>query len=388
MLAHNQDMGNNAPKGRILVVDDDPEFAAGLSTFLLLEGYEVESAESENKALAAIAAFEADIAILDYRLGTTIGLDLVKPLMNRRPELICLLATAHSDLETAIKAMRHSVADYFCKPLNTDELLATLDRCFESKRLRREKEIAEAALGEAKKLEAVAQLASGVAHNSNNLLMVILGNAERLKLEMARDKSALALIDDIERSVVEAADLNWGLLSFARQQILRPRPCDLPMLVGEALAVVEHSSQKIVTIELDWEDGLWPVYADQEQLRTAVGHLLRNSLEAMPEGGTITLFARNKTGEAVQDVATCQLTRRDYVMLSIADSGHGMPAAIVERAFDPFFSGSRLNEKIGLGLSIVAGFARQSGGNVELESAKGKGTTVRLFLPRAMPGKV
>ena len=132
-------------KRRVLVVDDDRNFADGLRNLLALEGYEIGTAYGAGQAREIIETFEAQVAILDFRLGTTLGVDLIEPLTERRPGLVCILLTAYEDADTVVKALRSGAYDYVRKPVHADELLATLDRCFEKRRLVAAKEAAEEA---------------------------------------------------------------------------------------------------------------------------------------------------------------------------------------------------------------------------------------------------
>lgn len=372
-------------RGRVLVVDDDRDFAMSLRNFLTLEGYHVETTYSAEEALEAIEEFDAQVAILDYRLGPNIGIDLVSPLKRRRPELVCILATAYTELDTAIKALRKGAYDYFGKPLNTDELLATLDRCFEKLRLEQAERAAEEAGREVEKMRAVAQVAGGVAHHSNNLLMVILANIERLKLCVQSDTYALTLTDEMERAVDRAADINRSLLAFTRQNILRPRTIDVQMLVSDVLESVRPELGATIRVKVTVPDDIWEVRADPAQFKSTLLALAQNAVEAMPRRGTLSIEAANLEQSETQEGALQAPPAGSYVVIAVSDTGTGMPPEIVERAFEPFFSNLGLTEKMGLGLSMAYGFVNQSGGRITMESEMGRGTTVRLYLPRLMP---
>lgn len=372
-------------KGRVLVVDDDRDFAMGLRNFLTLEGYHVETTHSAEAALEAIEQFDAQVAILDYRLGPTIGVDLVGPLKRQCPEIICLLATAFAELDTAVKALRHGVYDYFGKPLNTEELLATLERCFEKLRLEQVERAAAEARREAGKMRAVAQIAGGVSHHSNNLLMVILANVERLRLCVQSDAYALTLTDELERAVDRAAEINRSLLAFTRQNILRPRTIDVQALISEALENVRPELGATIRVKTAVPDGLWEVRADPEMFKSTLLALAQNAVEAMPRRGALTIEAANIDLPATAEVASQAPRAGSYVVITVTDTGTGMRPEMVERAFEPFFSQMGLAEKMGLGLSTAYGFAAQSGGHIALESDEGRGTTVRLYLPRLLP---
>ncbi len=374
---------DEAPRRRVLVVDDDQDFAQGLNNFLTLEGYEIETAHSAEEALEAIKRFDAQVAILDYRLGSTIGVDLVTPLGQRRPGLVCLLATAYADMDTAVKALRRGIYDYFGKPLNTDELLATLDRCFEKSRIEQAEQAAAAARREAEKLRAVAQMAGGVSHHFNNLLMIILANAERLRICVKHDPFAVTLTNELERAVDRAAEINRNLLTYARQNISRPQIIAADALVSETVNAFKSELGDLIRVEIKAESNLWAVHADPDQFQSTILAILRNAKEAMPDGGKLIIEAANVVTPDHDGPKAPNRGTNSYVMISITDSGKGMAPEVARRAFEPFFSQKGLAEMMGLGLSTAYGFATQSGGRITIDSREGRGTTVQLYLPRS-----
>jgi signal transduction histidine kinase len=312
--------------------------------------------------------------------------DLVPHLKQRRPEIICILATAFGDMDAALRALRSGVYEYFSKPLHTDELLLTLDRCFDLLRLRHEKQLAEETSREIEKMTAVAQVAGGVAHHLNNLLMVMLGNVERLKVRMQDEPELEKVAESVISAIERAADINHSLVTFTRRQVLRPATVDLKAVLSGMTDAVQEVLGEAVKTRVSTSRDLWQVSVDAAQLELALLNVVRNTGEAMPQGGTLAITAANvDESEAAEDRSRA-LTPGQYVVLAVADTGAGMAPEVAERAFEPFFSGQSLAEKTGLGLSMVYGFAKQSGGTVALESVKGRGTTVRLYLPRAQAG--
>ncbi len=383
MIASEPSREDVSAKRRVLVVDDDRDFAESLRNFLVLEGYEVEMAFSAEQAESAIGRFDAQVAILDYRLGPVIGLDLVAPLKRRRPELICILATAFGDMASVVNALRSGIYDYFAKPLNTDQLLVTLDRCFERLQLEQDKRAAEAALSEARQMEAVGQIAGGVAHHFNNLLMVMLGNVERLKVRLEDDPEQAELADNLLRAIERAAEINQSLVTFTRRQVLRPKMVDLNALLAGMLDDIRKAAGEAVEVQLATSPDLWPVWADASQFRSVLLNLARNGRDAMPGGGRLVVSTANSDIRPSNGAREHDPPPGEYVMLAISDNGVGMAPEVLERAFEPFFSGKGLAEKVGLGLSVAYGFAKQSGGTVTIKSGQGEGSTVSIYLPRA-----
>jgi PAS domain S-box-containing protein len=233
------------------------------------------------------------------------------------------------------------------------------------------------ALRQSQKMEAVGQLTGGIAHDFNNLLTVILGNADRLQSRLGQAESrALAAI---RRAAERGEALTKHMLAFARRQPLRPEPFELNQKLQEIAAFLRQSLPPNIDVKLELNPGLSPVEVDPEQLEVAVINLATNARDAMPNGGVLTLG----TAIASRTAAGMEAggSERRYVALTVADTGEGIPAELRERVFDPFFTTKEVGKGTGLGLSRVYGFARQSGGSVELESEIGKGTAVTLLLP-------
>ncbi|MEM7171208.1 MAG: PAS domain-containing protein [Pseudomonadota bacterium] len=237
------------------------------------------------------------------------------------------------------------------------------------------------ALYQAQKMEAVGQLTGGVAHDFNNLLAVIQGNTELLMDKAGRHRSALQAI---MRASESGAALIDSLLAFARQQPLRPRSISLADLFAGMLKLLERTLGEDVFVRADISSDLWPVLADNALLEASILNLAINARDAMPEGGRLTItcqeivFSGSQSSGAEQDLAG------DFIGIFVTDDGHGMPQAVKENAFNPFYTTKEVGQGSGLGLSMVYGFAKQSGGHVTIKSEPGQGTTVALYLPRAI----
>jgi len=240
----------------------------------------------------------------------------------------------------------------------------------------------EAMLTEAQRREAAGRLAAGMAHDFNNLLGVIRGNVE---LMPRRDDGEQELIEAILRATDRAAELTDRLLAFTRQQPLRPRTVELCNLMMELVAQFGRILGKEIKIALHPPER--PVHAkvDPAQLENALLNIVLNAGKAMPDGGVLTIACDRARPQA--KATTAVSTDRHYARLSIADTGRGMAPEVLERALEPFFTTDHLAGSSGLGLSMVYGFAEQSGGLVELDSEAGRGTEVRLYLPLAEEGE-
>jgi PAS domain S-box-containing protein len=245
-----------------------------------------------------------------------------------------------------------------------------------------EREQAQEALRQAQKMEAVGQLTGGVAHDFNNLLQAILGN-----LDILNDK--LIGRDDLIRHVrfaIQAGDraatLTQRLLAFARRQPLAPTSLNLNALVGGMQELLQRSVGETIQVEAVLAGGLWRTWADANQVENALLNLAINARDAMPAGGKLTIETANSHLDDAYVSGQLGLRPGQYVLLSVTDTGSGMPPDVLARAFEPFYTTKPIGQGTGLGLSQLYGFARQSGGHVALYSEEGRGTSVKLYLPR------
>lgn len=241
-------------------------------------------------------------------------------------------------------------------------------------------EESEAALRQAQKMEAVGQLTGGVAHDFNNLLAVILGNVELLEDEFG-DSS---LINQIDRAASRGAELTQRLLAFSRQQTLQAQSIELTELVADMDGLFQRTLGEPIKVVTNIPEDIWPAMADPGQLENALLNIAINSRDAMPGGGILEILCSNIELQKNDTRFKGKIAAGDYVQIAIRDTGDGMSKAGLERAFEPFYTTKEVGEGSGLGLSMVYGFAQQSGGDAVIESIRGKGTVVRIFLPRAM----
>jgi PAS domain S-box-containing protein len=242
---------------------------------------------------------------------------------------------------------------------------------------------AEEQLRQAQKMEAVGQLTGGLAHDFNNLLHAISGSLERLDKRMAQGRldDAGRYIGAARSAAARAAALTHRLLAFSRRQTLDPRPADINRLVADMADLVRRTVGPMVTVELATQEDIWAALVDTNQLESALLNLCINARDAMPEGGTLTIETKNRRFTAAE-AAVRELSPGDYVSLCVRDTGTGMTEEVAARAFDPFFTTKPIGMGTGLGLSMIHGFVRQSGGQASIETAPEQGTAVCLFLPR------
>ena len=258
-------------------------------------------------------------------------------------------------------------------------------------KLRRE---TEDKLHQAQKLEAVGQLTGGIAHDFNNFLTIILGNLDTLRrrlsdplsLQLADEAKAalLKLIDSALQGAQRAAQLTHRLLAFARQQPLEPVKLDLNHVVASITEMLRRTLGETIGLECILGGGLWPTFADANQLESALVNLCVNSRDAMPDGGKLTIETANAYLDEAYGAQFAGVAPGQYVSLSVTDTGTGIAAEALQHIFEPFYTTKPAGKGSGLGLAMVHGFVKQSGGHIRAYSEEGQGTTVRIYLPRLM----
>jgi PAS domain S-box-containing protein len=243
-----------------------------------------------------------------------------------------------------------------------------------------ERRAAEEQLRQAQKMEAVGQLTGGVAHDFNNLLTAIIGNLEMLVNRLPTEDPGRRYAEGALRAAARGSRMTEQLLVFSRRQEVRSEIVDINDLVRETLTLCQRTTGEGIEIALCLQDSVWPCQIDPGEFGAAVLNLAANARDAMNRSGRLTLRTENVTvgGFRGADPAT-----GEYVVFSVSDSGSGMSAEVLERAFEPFYTTKEVGKGTGLGLSQVYGFAKQSGGVARIESKIGKGTTVRIYMPRA-----
>ncbi|MCD6073473.1 MAG: sensor hybrid histidine kinase, partial [Rhodospirillales bacterium] len=242
-------------------------------------------------------------------------------------------------------------------------------------------------LQQAQKMEAIGQLTGGIAHDFNNLLGIIIGNLDLLKEMQQVDAKGSRLINAALDAALLGTDLNRRMLAFARRQSLQPERVDVEGLLTSMRTLVERAVGGRVFVRMSIgaqaETPIWPISVDLTQLEAAIINLAVNARDAMPDGGTLTIETANAVVDATYRASHPDIKPGDYVCISISDTGVGMTPEVQTRAFEPFFTTKSFDKGSGLGLSMVFGFVQQSGGYINIYSELGRGTVVRLYLPRA-----
>ena len=247
-----------------------------------------------------------------------------------------------------------------------------------------ERERMEQDLRQSQKMEAVGQLTGGIAHDFNNLLTGIVGSLDLMRSRIAkgRTESLLRYLDTAMTSANRAAALTHRLLAFARRQPLDPKVTDANALIVGMSDLLRRTISEAIDLRIATAVGLWPTLCDPHQLENAILNLAINARDAMPNGGTLTITTGNgHLADTNAGLRPGELPD-EYVCIVVSDTGTGMPPDVIARAFDPFFTTKPLGQGTGLGLSMIYGFTKQSEGHARIESEVGKGTSIKLYLPR------
>jgi PAS domain S-box-containing protein len=240
----------------------------------------------------------------------------------------------------------------------------------------------EKSLAHAQKMDAIGQLTAGMAHDFNNYLGIIITNVEALKFRVQSDATLARFTDDALSGAFGASDMVHNLLAFARSQPLTPQLTEVNRLLRAAASLLKSAVGPGVDLTVEVAPDCWPVVIDTSQLECALINLANNARDAMPDGGKLTIVASNVRLD--DEFGTDETTAAaDYVLIEVCDTGVGMGADTISRIFDPFFSTKPTGSGTGLGLSMVYGFIKQSGGHIRVHSEVGLGTNIRLYIPRS-----
>ncbi|MDR7040291.1 signal transduction histidine kinase [Methylobacterium sp. BE186] len=359
-----------------------------------------------------------DLILADYVLPTFDGISALGIAREQCPDIPFVFCSGTLGEDVAVEALKNGAVDYVTKQ-RLDRLPRTVLRALAEARARDEKRAAEAALQAlnrtlearveertreladannalqaqivererveealrlAQRLEAVGQLTSGVAHDFNNLLTVIAGNIEFLGREVSSERGQRRL-GMMKGAAERGANLTAQLLAFSRRQRLEPTPVSLNRTVASMRDLLQSSIGGAVRIETTLQAGLWPALVDATQIELVILNLAINARDAMAVGGLLTIETANVavTGRPTRPE---QPQPGDYVMVSVSDTGSGMPPEVLARAFEPFFTTKEVGKGSGLGLAQVYGFVKQSGGGIRIDTVPGEGTSIKVYLPR------
>jgi signal transduction histidine kinase len=417
-------IGAGAGPLRILHLEDSDLDAELIEAELENLGHPVtiERVITRDEFAAAATAGRHDVILADYVLPTFDGVSALGIARQQCPDTPFIFCSGTLGEEVAVEALKNGATDYVTKQ-RLDRMSRTIVRALAEARARADKRAAEAALKAlnetleariadrtrelaeanaalqeqivereraedalrlAQRLDAVGQLTSGVAHDFNNLLTVIAGNIEFLERAVTDERSKKRL-DMMRGAAARGANLTAQLLAFSRRQRLEPTPVSLNKTVMSMRDLLQSSIGGAIQIETTLQDGLWSALVDATQIELVILNLAINARDAMAVGGRLTIETANVTVTAVPTRPE-QPRPGEYVMISVSDTGTGMPPDVLARVFEPFFTTKETGKGSGLGLAQVYGFIKQSGGGIRIDTALGEGSSFKVYLPRVAEG--
>ena len=297
---------------------------------------------------------------------------------------IIFVTAINKEDKYATQAAEIGAVDYIFKPINPDILCSKVKVYLDLYAQREQILHLNAGLQQAQKMEAIGNLTGGMAHDFNNLLSIIIGNLDILSEQLEDNSSARQLSQSALEAALRGADLTRRLLAFARQQTLQPQHININKLVEGITKLLARTLGEDIQISLNLASDIWPVVADPAQLESALTNLATNARDAMPRGGQLKVATHNGHLDADYAARHAEVTSGDYVVIEVTDTGMGIKPEVASRIFEPFFTTKERGKGTGLGLAMIFGFMKQSGGHVNVYSEIDIGTTFRLYLPRAI----
>jgi signal transduction histidine kinase len=400
---------------RVLVVDDDERNLMAIST-VLEDISDVVTAKSGDEALRHLLKGEFAVILLDVYMPGMDGYETAQIIRNRDQTKripIVFLSAVNKETEHLMRGYAMGAVDYVFKPVDPlvlrskvavfvdlfaktkeiertarkEQALLDANLRANSDRLRVERELrrAESQLFQAQKMDAIGKLTGGVAHDFNNLLAAVIGGLSLIERRAALDTKQQKILSMTRHAAEQGTELVGRLLAFARRQQLQPANVDIRAMESSVTGLLAHTLGGLVQLEWHVPQGIWHAFADPAQLELALMNLIINARDAMVEGGTVVVTAENRP---VQGGRESELKPGHYVVLTVSDTGCGIPEEMIEEVLQPFVTTKEIGKGTGLGLSMVYGFAQQSNGAFRLKSQVGKGTQAEIWLPRgAQPEK-
>ena len=369
---------------RLLLVEDSETDGELTVRELEQAGYEVQHVrvDTEEALRAALRDRTWDLVLSDYNVPGFGGAQALGVVREVRTDLPFIFVSGTIGEETAVSAIRAGANDYVMKG-NLKRLAPAIERELREVSLRNERRELENQLRQSQKMEAVGRLAGGVAHDFNNLLTAIIGYAQLAEARLAPDHKARQDVREIMSASERAAMLTRQLLAFSRKEVVQVRVLDLGALVKDMAKMLRRLVGEEIQMKVRTEESLGAVQADLGQLEQVLLNLVVNARDAMPNGGRLTIETENV--EISEEYAGERIAAQPgaYVLLAVSDTGTGMDEETKSRIFEPFFTTKGPDHGTGLGLATVYGIVQQSGGAIQVYSDLGRGTTFKIYLPRA-----
>ncbi len=385
---------------QVLVIDDDIVDREAVRRYLSRgtnrsDNIQIQEAGTGREALYLLEQTKFDCVFLDYQLPDMDGITLLKKFYNPDTDLTAapvVMLTGHGSESVMVDAIRWGAQDYLIKDnISPDTLKIAMKKAREFYEVKMGRRHAEEQLQQARKMEAVGQLTSGISHDFNNLLTVILGNTRLLgKMLQAGNDSVqpedlASKIQAIDTAARRGAELVGRLMIFTRQRPLAMETANINTCISETFELIKRALGESIDVKMLLTGESWPVQVDISQFENALINIALNARDAMPGGGKLSIETTNIMLDESYAFKNPDMAAGPYVMIAISDTGCGMDPDVAKRIFEPFFTTKKAGEGTGLGLSMVYGFIRQSGGYIHVYSEPGHGTVFRIYLPKSCP---
>jgi two-component system cell cycle sensor histidine kinase/response regulator CckA len=363
--------------GFVLVVDDEEQNRSLLRDPLEARGYEIAEAENGLQALQKIAARPPDVILLDLMMPKMDGFEVCRRLKKdpKTAHIPILMVTALSERGDRLMGIQAGANDFLNKPIDIQDVILRVGNAVYAKHLH--DQLLEQFI-QAQKMEVLGQLASGVAHDFNNIIAVIMGYGNLIMAELGADSPLRKYAEQIRHATERATGLTRQLLAFSRKQMVQPVVLDLNAVVKDLDEILRRLIGENIEMMIVPGKQIGRIKADAGHVGQVLMNLAVNARDAMPVGGQLTIATHNVTLDENHPGAI----PGDYVMLSVSDTGAGMTDEVKARLFEPFFTTKPLGKGTGLGLAICQTIVQQSGGHIGVDSEVGKGTTFKIYFPR------
>ncbi len=373
---------------RILICDDEPLMTESIKSVLDTCNYRIQTTNSSRHALTLIHAESPELVILDVMMPQMTGFEVLDAVDRDHCDAAFIIVTGEASVDSAIKAIRKGASDYLRKPFEPDELIIRVENVLKQRQMKQEHVCVQAEnrqlenqLRQSQKMEAIGTLAGGIAHDFNNVLSIILGNTELALADMPDGQTARRNLERILTASLRARDMIQQLLSFSRKEEFGRKPIRLNGVIAESLKLMRASLPTNISIESEICDSECTTVADATQIHQIMINLCTNAAHAMePNGGVLSIRLEPVSLDSTNATDT-DLAPGNYARMVVADTGHGMEKDIIDRIFDPYFTTKETGKGTGMGLSVVHGIVKGSGGAIRAFSGPGRFTEFHLYLP-------
>jgi DNA-binding NtrC family response regulator len=374
---------------RILICDDEPLISSSIKSLLEIgSNYQVQTLNNPLEALRLIHDSPPDLVILDVMMPEMTGFQVLDAINRNIVDTAFVFITGETSIDAAIEAIRKGASDFLRKPFEPEELIIRVRKVLQQRQMRLEnvrmeieKQQLESQLRHSHKMEAIGTLTGGIAHDFNNVLGIIIGNTELAQLYLPRDHVSYPFVDQIHSASMRAKDMIRQLLNFSRKEEMNLQPVSLNTTIVDSLTLMRASLPSNIIIERDIADAACITLADVTQIHQIIYNLCTNSSHAMEmDGGKLGI----KLAPIVLDAdraAELGVNPGNYAHLIVSDTGKGMPADVMSRIFDPYFTTKETGKGTGLGLSVVHGIVRRYGGAIRVSSVINSHTAFDVYFP-------